>query len=107
MKINEVKSYEATSISISQLLQMNRSSVLQIYPYYTVSQKGPIGLMEPFLAYMDKQFENVKNANVNNVIIFALSQPDIQIVPISNNLASQGILENNYYTDSVGNLNRY
>ena len=109
MKIVEVKEFNAVCLSVQQILQMNQTQLLQMYPYYAVLQTGPIGRMEQFLQYAKRLYQNAKSTTpaVNNVLIWALAAPTIKMTMISENLDSEGIKENNSYTDSVDNISWY
>ena len=104
MKLVEEKAYNAVCVSVLQLLQMNRTELLQTYPYYAVLQTGPIGKMEQFIQYASRLYQNVKSTTpvVNNVLIWALSEPVVQLNMITENLSSEGIKENNNYPNSIG-----
>lgn len=108
MKLVEEKGYTASSMSIEQLLTMNQSELLQQFPYYAVNQEGPIGKMEELLQVASKLYQNTHTTTpiVNNVLVWALSEPVIKIVMVSEDLSSEGITEDNNYPNSVGDLSR-
>ncbi len=104
MKIVEEKAYTAVAVSVLQLLQMNRTELLETYPFYAVLQTGPIGEMKQFIQYASRLYQNVTTTTpaVNNVQIWALSKPVVQLKMITENLSSEGMHENNDYPNSIG-----
>ncbi len=108
MKLVSEKAYTATAISVEQLLLMNQTELLNQYPFYAIEQTGPIGKMEEFIQYASKLYQNTHTTTpvTNNVVIWALSAPVEAISVVSENLSSQGLTEDNNYTNSVGDLSR-
>ncbi len=95
MKLVESRAYTASSMSVEQLLQMNQAEVLQQFPFYAIVQTGPIGKMEEFLQFASRIYQNSQTQPTNNILVWALSSPAVQISVVSEDLSSEGIHEEN------------
>jgi hypothetical protein len=103
MKLVKSLGYTAVQMSISQLMLMNKAEALLKYPYYAANQEGPIGETKLLLEYVACLFANTQ-CQPNNCLIWALSDPVEQYSMVSENLAAQGINEENNYTDTIGKI---